>query len=134
MSATDGGPRLLQGAVVLLVRDVPVAAAYYRDVLGFAFDRFWGDPPGFCMCWRDGHCVMLARAREPGDVRPIRTVAPAVWDAYFWVTDVEALFARFEVAGARIGHAPFEKPYGVREGTVRDLDGHELAFGQRLED
>ena len=47
--------RILSGAPVLLVRDVVAAATYFRDQLGFSFDRFWGEPPDFCMVARDGN-------------------------------------------------------------------------------
>jgi hypothetical protein len=26
----------------------------YRDQLGFEYERFWGEPPGFCMVYRRG--------------------------------------------------------------------------------
>jgi catechol 2,3-dioxygenase-like lactoylglutathione lyase family enzyme len=132
-SGPAGGGQLLRSANVLLVRDLPASAAYYRDALGFAFDRYWGEPPDFCMVWRDGHCVMLSRPADPSVIRPIPTVHPAVWDGYFWVADVDALFAEFASRGARIAHEPFVKPYGVREGVVLDPDGHHLAFGQDME-
>ncbi len=32
-------------AVGLLVKDIFESAEYYRDVLGFSFDQFFGDPP-----------------------------------------------------------------------------------------
>ena len=47
-----------------LVADVVAAAGYYRDRLGFAFERFWGEPPCFCMPHRDGHIVMLSQVEE----------------------------------------------------------------------
>jgi len=30
------------------------SAEYYRDVLGFSFNRYWGEPPCFVMLERDG--------------------------------------------------------------------------------
>jgi catechol 2,3-dioxygenase-like lactoylglutathione lyase family enzyme len=40
-------------APVLLVADVVKAADYYRDKLGFTYDRFWGEPPNFVILNRD---------------------------------------------------------------------------------
>ena len=34
-------------AAQLFVNDVIESAEYYRDVLGFSFNRFFGDPPVF---------------------------------------------------------------------------------------
>jgi len=126
--------RIMSGASVFLVQDVQASAAYFRDTMGFRFDRFWGDPPGFCMVWRDEQCIMLSQASEPGLIRPVSSVAPAVWDAYFWVDDVDAFHQELSAKGATIAYAPFVKPYGVKEFVVVDLDGHQLAFGEELPD
>jgi catechol 2,3-dioxygenase-like lactoylglutathione lyase family enzyme len=122
--------KVIAGATVLLVADVPASADYYRDALGFSYERFWGDPPDFCMVWRDQQCVMLSGAPEPELIRPVSTVKPAVWDAYFWVQGLDELFEDLRARGARIGHEPLLKPYGVREIVALDLDGHQLAFGE----
>jgi catechol 2,3-dioxygenase-like lactoylglutathione lyase family enzyme len=126
--------KIKSGASVFLVKDVQASAAYFRDAVGFRFDRFWGDPPGFCMVWRDEQCIMLSQVDEPGLIRPVSSVVPVVWDAYFWVDDVEAFHADLCARGARIECAPFAKPYGVKEFVVVDLDGHRLAFGEELLD
>jgi uncharacterized glyoxalase superfamily protein PhnB len=51
------------------------------------------------------------------------------WDAYFWVSDADALFAEFKGKGAEVVCVPEDQPYEMRDFTVRDLDGHLLAFG-----
>jgi catechol 2,3-dioxygenase-like lactoylglutathione lyase family enzyme len=117
-------------APVLLVRDVVAAADYFRDRLGFAYDRFWGEPPDFCMVERDGLTVMLSQAPAGAEIRPHWRVVKQMWDAYFWVEDVEALYAEYQRRGARIDYGLGLKPYGVREFGVQDLDGHDIAFGQ----
>src|SRR5213593_4651308 len=35
-----------------VVDDVVKSANFYRDKLGFHYDRFWGEPPCFCMVSR----------------------------------------------------------------------------------
>jgi hypothetical protein len=45
---------LLAIAPLFFVADVAKAVAYYRDVLGFTFERIWGELPGFGMPHRDG--------------------------------------------------------------------------------
>ena len=40
--------------VCFVVDDVVKSAEYYRDVLGFSFKRYWGEPPCFVMLERDG--------------------------------------------------------------------------------
>ena len=85
------------------------------------------------MVWRDGHCIMLSLVADAHAIRSVSTVVPDVWDAYFWVQNIDTLFAEFVAQGARISYRPFLKPYGVKEGAVYGLDGYQLAFGQRIE-
>ncbi len=127
-------PKLLTSAPVLLVRDVAASAAYFRDCCGFRFDRFWGDPPAFCMVWRDGLCVMLKETRHTERIQPNWTVEDKLWDAYFWVDDADGLHAEFAAAGAHIDYGPCTQPHGCREFGIQDLDGHDLAFGQDLDE
>jgi uncharacterized glyoxalase superfamily protein PhnB len=125
-------PKIIGSAPVLLVKDVVAAANHYRDHLGFDYDRLWGHPPNFCMVMRDDHVVMLSQA--PAEVvRPHWTVVDKLWDAYFWVDDVDAIYEEFQRSGAIIDYTLAVKPYGVKEFGVQDLDGHDLAFGQVLD-
>jgi uncharacterized glyoxalase superfamily protein PhnB len=124
--------KIIGSAPVLLVKDVVAAANYYRDRLGFAYDRLWGHPATFCMVRRDGHVVMLNLAPAEGVV-PNWQVADKIWDAYFWVDDVDAIYAELQASGAIIDYTLAEKPYGVKEFGVQDVDGHDLAFGQVLD-
>lgn len=124
--------RLLSVAPVLLVRDVVAAAEYFRDCLGFGYDRLWGEPPNFCMVRRDGCTIMLSQAPASAGLVPHWRVAEGMWDAYFWVEDVDALYAEFTQRGAIIDYHLGTKEYGVREFGVQDRDDHDIAFGQIL--
>jgi predicted lactoylglutathione lyase len=122
--------RIVSHAPVLLVRDVVAAAGYYRDRLGFSYDRLWGEPPDFCMVERDDHTVMLSQAPAGTPLKPHWQIVHHMWNAYFWVDDVEAIYAEFVQRGATIDYGLGMKDYGVYEFGVQDLDGHDLAFGQ----
>lgn len=124
---------LTSAAPVLLVRDVVAAAEHYRDRLGFTFERFWGEPPNFVIVARDGCSVMLRQADNPDHVVPHWTLVEKLWDIYFWVDDVEALYAELQGSGATIDYTLCIQPYGCREFGVQDIDGHDIAFGQVLE-
>ena len=125
-------PKLIGSAPVLLVADVVKAANYYRDQLGFSYDRFWGEPPCFCMVKRDGFILMLAQAPAGARLVPHWQVVDKMWNVYFWCDDVEALHAEFVRRGARIDYGLGIKPYGIKEFGIQDLDGHDIAFGQRI--
>jgi catechol 2,3-dioxygenase-like lactoylglutathione lyase family enzyme len=126
-------PQITAVAPVLLVRDVAAAADYFRHRLGFSYDRIWGDPPDFCMVRRDGHTVMLSQAPPDAALVPHWRVVEKMWDAYFWVDDVDAIYEELRGRGATIDYGLGVKPYGVKEFGVQDLDDHDLAFGQVLD-
>src|ERR1700722_17357662 len=109
-------------APLFFVADVAKSAAYYRDVLGFTFDRIWGDPPCFCMPRRDGLTVMLSEVDDKTRIRPNGSDGCS-WDAYVWGRDADALFVTLKASGALIVHEPVDREYyGNREFAVRDLD------------
>ena len=58
--------------VCFVVDDVVKSAEYYRDVLGFSFNRYWGEPPCFVMLERDGVQFFLSGNGTKGHVRPNR--------------------------------------------------------------
>ena len=122
--------KLVSSAPVLLVRDVGLAAAHYRDAMGFRFDRFHGEPPSFVILGRDGLHLMLKQVDDPAKIVPRWHVSENLWDAYFWVDDVETLYRDFVGRGARINYGPCDQPYGCREFGTQDLDGHDIGFGQ----
>ena len=122
-------------APYFLVPDVVAAANFYRDRLGFAYDRFWGDPPHFCMVGRAGVTIMLAQVEEPGAVRPnAKAEGGDAWDAYVWVEDADALYAEFRQKGVTIGREICDQPYGNRDFDVLDGNGYRLCFGANREE
>ena len=124
--------RITASAPVLLVRDVVASANYFRDRLGFTYDRLWGDPADFCMVHRDGFTVMLSQAPPHARLVPHWQVVNQMWNVYFWVDDVDAVYRELRERGATIDYELGIKPYGVKEFGVQDLDDHNIAFGQIL--
>jgi catechol 2,3-dioxygenase-like lactoylglutathione lyase family enzyme len=57
-------------APFFFVDDIVQSAEFYRDKLGFRFDRFWGRPPSFVMVYRDGVTLMLKSLGSSGNSRP----------------------------------------------------------------
>jgi catechol 2,3-dioxygenase-like lactoylglutathione lyase family enzyme len=119
-------------ATVFLVEDVRRATEYYRDALGFDVELYDRIPDHYGYAHRDGCHVHFARfeavtARPNSDVVP-----PDMFDAYFWVDDVEGLHAEVVERGAELVHGLVDQGYGLREFRVRDPDGYILAFGQPL--
>ena len=126
-------PRLIGSAPILLVRDVVASANYYRDKVGFNYDRLWGEPPRFCILWRDNFHLMLSQTDDPKAIVPHYKVVENMWNVYFWVDDVQALFDELKGKGATIDYELCDQPYGCREFGIQDLDGYDIAFGQDLD-
>lgn len=126
--------KIIASAAVLLVADVVASASNYRDKLGFRYERFWGEPPCFCMPQRDRHIVMLSQVEDPKHIVPHYTVVPKLWNIYFWVDDVAAIYGELKERGAVIDYEICIQPYGCKEFGVQDLDGYDIAFGQDLEE
>jgi uncharacterized glyoxalase superfamily protein PhnB len=120
-------------APYFLVADVVAAANLYRDRLGFTYERFWGDPPRFCMVRRAGVTLMLSQVDAPAAVRPNAAAEGGdAWDAYVWVEDADALCAELRARGATIAREICDQPYGCRDFDVIDGDGYRLCFGHDL--
>jgi catechol 2,3-dioxygenase-like lactoylglutathione lyase family enzyme len=117
-------------ATVLLVEDVRRATDYYRDALGFDVELYDRIPDHYGYASRDGCHVHFARFERVAPRPNNEVVPPDMFDAYFWVDDVENLYAEILERGAEIVRGPVDQGYGLREFRVRDPEGYVLAFGQ----
>jgi len=134
---TDGAARRAYWYVApyFIVDDVIATANYYRDKLGFHYERIFGEPPVFCMVKRNGIVIMLSQHGRPGSMRPNHTIDPNgdAWDAYVWVDDADALVAEFRAKGVTIARDICDQPYGCRDFDVEDCNGYRLCFGRDTE-
>lgn len=124
--------KFIGSATVLMVHDVESIVLYYRDKLGFHFNRFWGDPPSFCILHRDAHSIMLSKVESDSLLTPNNNLTLDFWDIYFWTDDVRALREEYITKGAELYHPLTEKGYGVLEFEVKDINGYIIAFGEEL--
>ena len=119
-------------APYFLVDDVFATAEFYRDVLGFTFRQFFGDPPSFTIVERDDVRIMFRQVRPPRPpvARPNRSVMDETFDAYIYVSNIDQLATELRVTKADIIEGPVARVYDMRELVVRDCNGYVLAFGQ----
>jgi len=122
-------------APYFIVDDVVSAANFYRDKMGFRYERFWGEPPCFCMVYRGGITVMLSQLAKSGVMRPNRLADPNgdAWDAYVWVENADALYDEFKGKGVKIAREICDQPYGCRDFDIEDCNGYRLCFGHEIE-
>jgi uncharacterized glyoxalase superfamily protein PhnB len=117
--------------VCFIVNDVVKSAEYYRDVLGFSFERYWGEPPCFVMMGRDGVEFFLSIKGPEGQILPNRSAQPNfTWDAYIRCKDGDALYEEFKGKGAEITREPEVTFYEMKEFEVQDCNGYRICFAQ----
>ncbi|HYP04967.1 MAG TPA: VOC family protein [Bryobacteraceae bacterium] len=121
-------------APYFFVDDVVATANFYRDQLGFEYERFWGEPPAFCMVFRGGIILMLSQLPRHGAMRPNRIADPSgeAWDAYIWVENADQLYQEFTAKGVKIARGLCDQPYGNRDFDVEDCNGFRLCFGHGI--
>lgn len=112
--------QFVQCAPVLHVQDVKVTAAFYRDVLGFTWD--FGDEM-YSVVWRDNSAIHFVQDdRGPSGIH-----------LFQWIKDVDSYHQELISRGAEIASGPTNQPYGIREFSVRDVNGVGIVFGQDIE-
>ena len=119
-------------SLVLLVADLDRSVDYFSDQLGFDCQVF-GEPPNFATANRDLDTILLALAERSEQIVPNWQIVDKMWDAYIREDDVDAVYAEVQQRGAAIDYTIYNAPHGFREFGVQDPDGHDIAFGQRLE-
>lgn len=101
----------------LPVADVERAQKYYKDTLGFAMR--WLYPSKEIGAVSRGHVTIFFRKRE-------LPFEPAVH--WIFAEDIDALYEELQSLGADIVEPLEKKPWGLRQFTVKDLDGHVFYF------
>ena len=114
---------ILQNHYVLAVHDVRRSAAFYTDVLGF---RVVNEPPGWVFVEKDHCMIMLGEC--PEDI-PASDLGCHSYFAYLRVADADSYYQHVKACGAVVLSEIEDKPWGMREFTVRSPDGHRITIG-----
>lgn len=107
----------------LSVADIPAAVDFYTKKLGFWLAFTWGDPPTFAGVNLGDVQIFLQQG----------TPSPQGCSVYFVVGDADELYEFQRANGVEVVEPPADKPWLLRDFTVRDLDGYYLIFGHRLQ-
>ncbi len=108
----------------LAVSDLRAAIDFYVQKLGFSLAFTWGEPPTFAGVNVGKVQIFLAK----GTPSPSLDAAAA----YFLVDEVDPLYEFHRANGVEIARPIDDRPYGIRDYVVRDLDGYYLVFSQHL--
>jgi catechol 2,3-dioxygenase-like lactoylglutathione lyase family enzyme len=106
----------------LSVSDVPTAVDFYTSQLGFWLAFNWGDPPTMAGVNLGQVQIFL----EQG------TPNPQGSSVYFVVGDADELYEYQRAKGVEVVEPPGDRPWELRDYTVRDLHGYRLTFGHRI--
>lgn len=113
-----------RSTAILAVTDVVATAGFYTGTLGFRLGWLWGEPASFgSIAYGKGE-IFLCRDPE-------LAARSAGHQHYFTAEDVDGLYERHRAAGAPVVEPLENKPWGMREYTVRDPDGYLLRFAGR---
>ena len=101
----------------LPVEDVARAQQHYRDVLGFEISWLTSDGEIGAVS-RDDIAIFFRRRARPFE--------PVVH--WIFAAEIDATCDELRARGARIVEPLEKKPWGLRQFTVEDLDGHRYYF------
>lgn len=120
-------------APFFIVKNVPVALAFYRDQLGFdiTFQGPSEDDIFFGIVQRGAAMIMMKDIGVdpvPNYTRDIKQ-GIARWDAYLYVPDPDALAAEFSLRNVEFFTPLMNNDDGLRGFEVKDADEYLLYFG-----
>src|SRR3981189_2911596 len=108
----------------LAVSDIPTAVEFYIKKLGFQQAFTWGEPPTFAGVNFGKVQMFLAK----GTPTPSRETSAG----FFLVGDATQFYEFQRATGVDVVQAIADRPYGIRDYSVRDLYGYHLVFGHHL--
>jgi catechol 2,3-dioxygenase-like lactoylglutathione lyase family enzyme len=106
----------------LAVPDLMAAVEFYSSRLGFTVGFTWGEPPSFAGVNLGEVQVFLSQG----------TPSPEGCDVFFVVGNADELYAFHRAAGVEVLSEIGDRDYGLRDYTVRDLNGYRLSFGHYI--
>ena len=124
MATTPAVPRIdcEQHHATLSVPDILAATDFYTKKLGFNLAFTVDEPATFAGVNLDQVQIFLNKGKP----------SPEGCSVYFVVGDADELCAFHRANGVEIIDGPEDKPYGLREYTVRDMYGYYLNFGHHI--
>jgi uncharacterized glyoxalase superfamily protein PhnB len=119
---------MIKSAVpVIAVSDSSRAENYYCNVLGFQkLFAYRPDPTKAEPCY-----LGVARDGVTLHIHSFKPERAGLTDAFFYVADVDGLFAELSGRGAICQLPPTNQTWGTREIGIRDPDGNVLVFANQ---
>lgn len=109
---------------MLAVHDMRKEAQFYVDNLGFSI---YNEPPGWIFVAKDNCMIMLGECPES---IPARDLGEHSWFGYLRVDDAASYYEDLKAKGVELISPIADKPWEMREFTIRTPGGHRLMIGQ----
>ena len=116
---------ILQNHYVLAVHNLAQLTQFFAG-LGFSVVS---EPPGWVFVQKDNTMVMLG---ECGDALPASELGDHSYLGYLLVDDVDSYYQEIMGNGVTITSPVSDKPWGMREFSVKSPEGHRFTVGQWL--
>lgn len=114
---------LLRGIPVLASLDIKKTVAFYKTKLGFNRIGYLDD--NYAVIARDQFVVHFWKCDDK--------IHPENTSCYVDVKDIDTLYTELKTQDVIHPNGTLEdKPYGMREFAILDLDGNMIKFGQEL--
>ena len=112
---------VISSTAIFACSDIEETLTFYKDVLGFESSWTWGEPPTFGSASRGGVTIMFNL--QPG-------LSGCIRGHQHWikVDDADELYSLHMANGAHVVSEIEDKPWGVREYIVEDINGYHLRF------
>ena len=113
---------VLGSRILIRSADPARSQVFYRDVLGLAVYRQFGDPASAGLVFFLGGGFLEVAGHPTGGPAAAATQSPSV-SLWLQVRDLRAEYARLGDAGVRIVRAPQREGWGLDEMWIADPDG-----------
>ena len=116
--------KILAITAVIHVSNMQSAVQYYQDVLGFKPGFEFGDYTGLVY---GEICIHISGPTNPG-------MKKIPGNAHFCIDcdEVDSYYDLISKNGAIISVPIADRPYGMRDFAVNDMDGNTLVFGKAI--
>ena len=119
-------PKIIGNRYVLAVKNLKESADFYKNKLGF---RTTWEGGGWHFLTRDAINIMLG---ECPDDKPASEINCHSYFAYLEVKNIDELYNEYQSKEVEIISSVENKPWGQREFSIRNVDGHRITFGKEV--
>lgn len=114
----------------LPVRNLEETIQFYRDVLGFHSEWYWGDPPTDAGIGRDGLNLLFVKNEKFAE---LLTNSGERLEICLFVSNVDEIFRELKNKHVQMVSELRNEPWQVREFSIIDCNGYLLRIGEGLE-